>query len=138
MHPAIRFQHDYLDGLEELSASSGVRCTADEDRARQEYAKDADINILLKRFGVNLPVRNPEYGEVDFDLDLQGAYRAVADAREGFSKLPAHLREKYGSWEALFSAIGNGEVITLTPSEDSAAVPPNPAAASASDSAPVS
>lgn len=135
MHPAIRFQDSFLETLEADSLASSLVCTEAEDRARQEFAKDSDINLLLKRFGLNLPVRHPEYGEVDFDLDLQGAYRAVAEAREGFARLPAHLRERYPSWEALMAAVANGEDVSLEPPKEPA--PPVTEAAPASVSAPV-
>jgi hypothetical protein len=129
MHPAVRFQDSYLESLQADSSAASIACTPEEDRARQEFAKDADINILLKRFGVNLPVRHPEYGVVDFDLDLQGAYRAVQEAREGFARLPAHLRERYPSWELLMAAVANGEAVSLTPPEEPAVVPPDSPAA---------
>ena len=135
MHRAVRFQHNYHETLEDESRASAVQCTEKEDRTRQEFAKDADINLLLKRFGVNLPVRQPEYGVVDFDLDLQGAYRAVAEARAGYGQLPAHLRERYPSWEAIVRAIEAGEEISRTPPVEPAGSPPAEAAA-ASDSAP--
>lgn len=135
MHPAIRFQDSFLDSLEADSLASSVVCTEKEDRARQEFAKDADVNLLLKRFGLNIPVRHPEYGEVDFDLDVQGAYRAVAEAREGFARLPAHLRERFPSWEALMAAVANGEAVSLEPPKEPAS--PVTEAAPASGSAPV-
>lgn len=135
MHPATRFQDSYLESLEADSLASSLVCTAEEDMARQEFAKDADINVLLKRFGMNVLVRNPEYGEVDFDLDLQGAYRAVAEAREGFARLPAHLRERFPDWETLMAAVANGEAISLTPPKSPAASSPEASTASPSDSA---
>lgn len=136
MHRAVRFQDSFHETLEADSLASAIQCTEKEDRARQEFAKDADINLLLKRFGLNLPVRHPEYGVVDFDLDLQGAYRAVAEARAGYDQLPAHLRERYPSWEAIVRAIEAGEEVSLTPPVEPAGSPPAEAADGGAGAAP--
>lgn len=84
-----------------------------EDVTRQEFRDEADINVLLKRYGVGSgpPLRDPIYGEVDYDLDLMGAYTAVRQAREAFQRLPQDVREAYPSWDQLLAGIGAGAVI---------------------------
>lgn len=62
----------------------------------QAHAEDADINVMLKRFGVlgRMPesVRVPEYGDFTQVGDFRSALHAVMDAQDEFMKLPPKLR----------------------------------------------
>lgn len=135
MQPATRTQSDRSQG--DISRATRLICRKSTNRARQEDAADADINTILRKHTHGLPLRPLEYGQVDFDLDLTGAYAAVAEARRGFRLLPPHLRAKYPSWESLMAAVANGEVVSLDPAnppaEASAASPPNPPKEAASE-----
>lgn len=107
MHPAIRTQTDQMqDFYTELSA---LDCTDSVDRARQEFKDEADINKLLARFGVHAQQRQPTFGEVDFDLDLQQALFAVQEAKQAHRAMPATLRERYPTWQSLLNGLESGE-----------------------------
>lgn len=96
------------------------------DRARQEFKDEADINYMLSRFGITQPRGAPTYGEWDDTVDLMTAIGAVAEARDGYEKLPKELREKFPSMEAFLRAVDNGSLVIkpeAAPSE-----PPIPAA----------
>lgn len=75
---------------------------------RQEYKDEADINLLLKRFGV-IPGPQGTYGEVDYTLDLQTALAALASANKANFDVPTELRDKYRGWRDVLNATETGE-----------------------------
>lgn len=110
MHPAVRTQ---ADGEQDLfSAASVLDCAAEGnlDTARQEFKQEADINVLLQRFGINAPQKQVTFQDVDFDLDLQTALAAIATARAVHRSLPPELRADFPTWQALLTAVDRGEV----------------------------
>lgn len=81
------------------------------DMTRQEFAKDADINYMLSRFGITPERGAPTYGEWDDNLDLQQAIAAVTEARSAYRDLPEELRKKFNSMEELIQAYANGSLV---------------------------
>jgi hypothetical protein len=111
-HPRSRLvertQDDELQ--EEYSIMSGIDFTGVEEITRQEFKDDADLNILLARFGVNTPVRQMKYGEdIDYTMDLQQALSAVEAARRTEHTIPNELRHKYTNWRDILNAAETGE-----------------------------
>lgn len=81
------------------------------DMARQEQKDDTDINIMLRKFGVNVPQKSgAHYGEWDESLDLQTAYAVVDEAVRGYRSLPLELRNRYASMQAFLNAYYSGEL----------------------------
>lgn len=80
-----------------------------EDRTRQDGKDDADINVLLARYGVKndkwptsaqlaaLPVSGQRalYGDFTGETDFQLQQNAIIDAREAFLALPAKVRKEF-------------------------------------------
>jgi len=96
---------------DDYSEISGLDCSQDKDLARQEFKDEADINILLRRFGVGTPSRVPQFGgEYDFDIDLQKAKNAIAETQRAYNALPPNLKEKYKDWQTLLNAIQSGQL----------------------------
>lgn len=110
MHPAIRTQ---ADGFGDILSLETATKTPGPDRARQEFKKDADINVLMSRFGVGLPQRQPVYGDVDFDLDLHEAFTAVRLAEDAYRRMPDKLKEHFPTWQTLLTAVENGSLRIL-------------------------
>lgn len=117
MHKAIRHQADdmgdvYSDGTaQDFSAG---------DTTRQEFKDDADINILLRRYGVGpQPQKQVTYGDIDTDGNLQDAYNAMDAARQAYHGMPREVRERYGNWMAMLGAIERGELVKAPPPEPS-------------------
>lgn len=81
------------------------------DMARQEYAKDADINYMLSKFGITPERGAPTFGEWDDSLDLQQALTSVAEAKTAYRELPTELQQKFGSMEELLKAYNNGSLV---------------------------
>lgn len=104
---AIRSQADDLQ--DEMSELSGLDCSEDRDMTRQEYGEEADINALMRRYGVNAPQRQPTYGqEINYDLELQHAYAAIDDARRFFDAAPVELRTQFPTWQAMLNGMATG------------------------------
>lgn len=83
----------------------------DEGKTRQDMADDADINVIVKRFGLTgqLPVVRPKIPlEADFrdagDFDLGSALRFVRQADAAFMAYPAEIRAKFDNDPSLFVA----------------------------------
>lgn len=105
---AIRSQADNLgDSYSQLTA---LDCSkGSPDQARQEFKNETDINVMMARVGGMVPMRPPIYGEVDYDLDLQKALSAIADAQFAWSQTSPESRVKYPSWQSLLNAVNEGE-----------------------------
>lgn len=88
------------------------------------HADDADINILVKRFGIDKMPLPPEandprwYGDVSDIPDLRTALGTVREAQERFQALPARLRGRFANdpalmWEFVNDPQNAEEAVTL-------------------------
>lgn len=68
---------------------------------KAEFARDADLNELVRRFGIstgNIPVAalDPSYyGDLSDVPDLRTALDRVGEAKERFQALPAAIRQRF-------------------------------------------
>lgn len=108
MHPAIRTQHD----KKQLKISRANAVPKDPDAkllTRQEFKADADINNILQRFGVMGKI--PVWGTtIDYNIDLQGALNAVAEAKQAWRSMPPELKKRYPTWNILLNEIESGNL----------------------------
>lgn len=118
MRPPTKDQTDIGIDNPIVDASDGATIEAlngeleeNKDMARQEFAKDADINYMLSRFGITPERGAPTYGEWDDNIDLQQALTSVTEARTAFRDLPDELRNKFNSMEDLLTAYNNGSLV---------------------------
>lgn len=95
------------DGAQDLfSLASGLSCDPEEGRTIQSEKDDADINVIVKRFGLTgeLPsnVRAPL--NVDFTelFSFQDAMNAIRSAQESFDAMPADVRSRFENDPAKF------------------------------------
>lgn len=96
----------YRDGLaEEVSEVTSIENDG-ESRVQQQFAKDADINEIVRRFGLTGELPPPrqaaEYGDFRLVVDFQSAMEQLARSREAFFALPAEVREEFDYDPALF------------------------------------
>lgn len=121
----------------QLGADSPVvACTAEEDRARQEYGLESDISYQISKFGVGHPM---VHGELDFDaLDLTRAMELIDESQARWMTLPKVVRDRYQSWANVEKAAASGELEQLLKAAgvDAGSSASSPTA-SASGSAPV-
>lgn len=69
---------------------------------QQSFAQDADINVLVRRFGIEklaaiAPIDPSRFGDFSSAPDLRTALEVMRDAEEQFNALPAKLRERFGN-----------------------------------------
>lgn len=117
-----RTQADSDDTNELFGDMTIVDTTDQPDMTRQEDLPKTDLRNILNHFGVGVTQRQPYFGEIDYDTDLQQAIATISQARRihrGF----AHLdRTKYPTWNHLAKAIEEG---TFTPNvENDPGAPP--------------
>lgn len=105
---SIRTQID--DKGDEVSRATILDCSASRDMARQEFKDDADINVILSRFGLSTTNRTPTYGEIDYTLDLQTALGAIAQSQSAYRRLSPELKAKYPTWQKLVNAMASGHL----------------------------
>lgn len=95
--PFLRTPYNY--DMNAASDESGLKCE-DPTRTQQNFKDDADINVIVERFGLTgqLPenVNIPLTGDyVDTVNDYQSAMNIAIKAQEEFMKLPAKIRARF-------------------------------------------
>lgn len=99
MPVALRAPYSY--DADAVSRETGVDMTGVADMAQQQFKDEADINTIVKRFGLTgeLPenVRLPVSGDFTGIGDFQSAMNAVRAAEESFMQVPAHIRARFGN-----------------------------------------
>lgn len=106
----MKYRYAY-DGLEEaMSFETGLMCDESEDKTVQSGKEDADINVLVRRFGLtgNLAKPNvePFYGDFSEAIDYQSALNRVIEADHAFNAMPVEVRNRFENdpgklWEFL-------------------------------------
>lgn len=86
--------------VDAASQAAGLFCE-DDSLAVQSQKDEADINVLVRRFGVTgvFPVREmPEALIGHFDeFDMMTAYNLMIDARASFMSLPPEVRDRFNN-----------------------------------------
>lgn len=94
--PFLRSEHNY-DG-DAVTRETALSCP-EVTRTQQHFAAEADINTIVRRFGVTgvMPVsaKLPTYGDFTGIGDYQSALAAVQEANEAFAALDAELRARF-------------------------------------------
>lgn len=90
----MKFQSVYSDPVR----TSDLECL-DPSLAQQQFAADADINVMLERFKVTGQMPQgfiaPSYGDFTGISDYRSAVEAVKRASDSFMDLPAHVRARF-------------------------------------------
>lgn len=142
--PNWRTQYDPTRDAQEGNAAA-IECK-DPSLTQQQFANDADINILVKRFGISdgaIPpaVMDPQYyGDFSDVPDFRGALEATRTAQERFDQLPADIRNRFYNdpvklWDFVNDQSNAEEAVklgllhrkTLPTPEAPPAAPPTPA-----------
>lgn len=63
------------------------------------FAVDADLNVLVQRFGITgvpvTPLDPSQFGDYSDAPDLRGALEIMRDAEDAFNNLPARVRRRF-------------------------------------------
>jgi phage internal scaffolding protein len=101
--PFVRSAYNYDRNA--ASDESGLSCP-EPTRTKQEFADEADINSIVRRFGLGgqLPtgVFVPTYGDFEGVFDMHSAVQLVAAAEQGFMAMPADVRARFDNNPSLF------------------------------------
>lgn len=96
--PFLRTPYNY--DVMAASDNSALVCE-DPSLAQQNGKEEADINTIVKRFGLTgeLPdnVRVPEYGDFADALDYQSSLNLILQAQAGFMEMPADVRDRFNN-----------------------------------------
>jgi len=75
--------------------------TGRETLTQQQFAEDADINTIVRRFGLTgsdaRQVREGIYGDFSGISDYESAVEAIQRAQENFMRLNPEVRERFGN-----------------------------------------
>lgn len=86
---------------EAASFDNGLLCDPEQGMTQQQFADEADINTIVRRFGLTgeMPdnVKVPQYGDFRGIENYQDAMNAVRAADEAFMELPAEIRYKFAN-----------------------------------------
>lgn len=126
-----------LDNHDAMTQECGLRCPPEENKTRQEFREEADINSIVARFYPFAPPTNPvQYGEQDMGLDLHTAMLSMQGARDAYGSMPSSLRDTYPTFNDFLQAFMDGRVVITPSGEDSAGSTAEAAPEAASESAP--
>lgn len=88
------------------SPTYGKYIQDDKSLTQQNQANDADINVIMKRYGVTGHLPNveipPRFGNFDTDIDFRDALEIVAQGQRMFSELDAVVRARFENNPAKF------------------------------------
>lgn len=94
----IKFRTEYNYDRDEVSKETALYCK-DGSKTRQEFLDDANINVIVERFGIGheMPLNTvpPQTGDFTNIPDFRGAQDLIRKAQEVFASLPAKIRAKF-------------------------------------------
>lgn len=106
---ATLYHRTQFDGLGDLySENSAIAFPRSDDRTRQEFKRETEVQFILDRYGLAAP--QATYGEVDRTVDLQEAIRLRGELDAAWERLPEALRREYGSWSSVIQAADEGRL----------------------------
>lgn len=97
--PFVRSALNY--DTDAASDQAGLECPQAEGKTQQQFAEEADINTIVRRFGLTgrLPdnFAMPQSGDFTGVPDFHGAMNMVRQAEEAFMQVPAEVRYRFAN-----------------------------------------
>lgn len=110
MSKTLFLRTPYNYDMDSVSCETGLSCPED-SLTIQSAAEDADINTIVRRFGLTgeLPgdIKMPQSGDFVGVGDFQSAMNIVRLAQEEFLRVPAEIRARFSHDPQLFSEFFN-------------------------------
>lgn len=109
----FQYRHQYDDARDAIEREASATVMHEPSMTMQQFTEDANLNIVLKRFGVGDgshlpglealgPIDPSYYGDFTNAVDLKGALNAMLEAERRFMDLPAELRARFhNNWVEL-------------------------------------
>lgn len=127
--PFVRSPYNYDPYV--VSMMSATIFDPSEDKTVQSHAQEADINFLVRRYGLTgqIPVTSPPtpIGAFEGIFDFQSAMNTIRAAQEAFNALPVKLRARFQNDPAAFYNFCHDEKNLPEMRELGLAAPPEPA-----------
>lgn len=99
-HKIPYFRNGYNYDSNEVSCECGLKCE-DESLTQQHFKDDADINVILTRFGITgkLPdnIKAPTFGDFTGPESLMEALEIMREAEDAFMEMPGHVRQRFNN-----------------------------------------
>lgn len=93
------FRTGYNYDVDAVSRETALSCPAEDDRTKQSFKEECDINTIVRRFGLvgTLPetFKAPLVGDFTHVTDFHSAMNAVVEAKDAFMQLPAAMRRRF-------------------------------------------
>lgn len=126
MHKATRTQIDEMGDYYSALASLDCSVEGNKDMARQEFKDEADINTILRNFGVNNQQRTMvQFGDADYTIDLQQAMHAINDTQNAYQKMHPEIHKIYPTYEKFIRGMQTGAVAKDLERIESEKIPAN-------------
>lgn len=97
----IKLRSAFNYDTDAVSLETGLDFDPDSSLTQQQFKEDADINVIVRRFGLTgeLPTnfRPPVSGDFTGVSDFHSAMNAVRQAEEAFMQMPAELRARFNN-----------------------------------------
>lgn len=100
----IQWRTQYKPDVDEAHGQYTATVFTDPSLTQQQFKEDADLNVIVKRFGVtkaHIPpagAADPRYyGDFGEAVDLREALDRTRAAQEHFDSLPAELRNRFNN-----------------------------------------
>jgi len=133
---AARWRDKYnLEEREFLSDATALDCSDSQDMTVQSDKDDADINVIMERFGRTghmPPARDiPMWGDFSGLSDFQGTIEQLRAAQDAFDTLPSNIRSRFSNdpgqlLEFIHNDANYGEAVQIGLIPPKEAPPPAP------------
>lgn len=101
----VQLRTPYNYDRDDASIATALYCE-DETLTQQQYKEEADINVMLERFGVtgviSQNIRQPIQADFVEAMTYHEAQNAMRQADEAFMELPSKIRERFKNDAGLF------------------------------------
>lgn len=102
------FKTPYNHNTDEVAKQTATY-NREDSKTQQNHADEADINVIMKRFGVTAVTNAcrqmpPSFIDVPDNLDMQTAWDLVNNGIEAFEAQPAEIRAAFRNDPALYVA----------------------------------
>lgn len=109
--PFLRTAYNY--DMNKASDETGLDCSTMPSKVQQQFKDDADINTIVKRFGLTgeLPkdLAVPQSGDFTDVVDFHSAMNIVRASEEAFMEMPADVRKRFHHDPGEFLAFVNDD-----------------------------
>lgn len=96
----VKFRTGFDGENDKVSQETGLDCSkGGPSKTQQQFAEEADINTIVRRFGLTGQLPNgvgmPLSGDFTKVVDFQTAMNLIAEAEEAFMQVPAETRARF-------------------------------------------